>query len=453
MLERRTDTLKPHPKNAEIYGNEQIPQDFIDSIRTKGILVPLVIKEDGTIISGHRRWRVAQLLGMQSVPVEVVHYDDELDEREAIIAYNRQREKTFEQRMAEGDELRAIEAERARRRIQEHGGTAPGRPANTCGNISTGDTGKTRDKVAAAIGLGSGRTYDKALKVWEAAKRGDETAQKAVAALNANKITINAAYKLVKRTLAEEEPRPKPVSNGPVPRLYVGRAENLDFLPDEFVDVIITSPPYNLGSEYWPMGGDGRIPRTSGVGYEDAMPEAEYQAWQLQVLKELYRVAKPGASLFYNHKVRQRGGTIIHPLDWLRSPENPWTLRQEIIWDRGSTHNHSPKLFWPHDERIYWLTKGQPVLPDRPIGMPTVWSFPGPIPGTWHPAPFPEELPRRCLEAVGRPGIVVLDPFGGSMTTCAVAQKMGYESIGVDINPEYVERARRERGWVTTSAA
>jgi DNA modification methylase len=263
---------------------------------------------------------------------------------------------------------------------------------------------------------------------------------------------IDGIYRRVKQEL-EADKSPKAADGCPEPKLYVGRAENLDFLSDESVDVIITSPPYNLGSEYWPMGGEGRIPRTDGIGYEDAMPEADYQTWQLQVLRELYRVAKPGASLFYNHKVRQRMGTIIHPLDWLRSPENPWTLRQEIIWDRGSTHNHSPKLFWPHDERIYWLTKGQPVLPDRPIGMPTIWSFPGPIPNTWHPAPFPEELPRRCLQAVGRPGIVVLDPFGGSMATCAVAQSMGYESIGVDVNPEYVERARRERGWTISSAA
>ena len=69
--------------------------------------------------------------------------------------------------MAEAEELEAVERERARRR-QAHGQTAPGK--NASGNISPSDKGRARDKVAAAVGLGSGRTYDKATKVWEAGK-------------------------------------------------------------------------------------------------------------------------------------------------------------------------------------------------------------------------------------------------------------------------------------------
>ena len=227
------------------------------------------------------------------------------------------------------------------------------------------------------------------------------------------------------------------------PRFVVGRAENLDFLDDGSVDLIITSPPYNLGHGYWPMGGEGREPRSQGIGYTDRLLEHDYQRWQVRVLEELFRVAKEGASLFYNHKVRQKNGAILHPMDWLRSPSNPWIIRQEIIWDRGSTHNHCPELFWPEDERVYWLTKGSPQREERPIGMSSVWNFAANIPLTSHPAPFPPELPRRCLRAIGRSGGVVLDPFGGSMTTCWVAWEMGYQSIGVDVNPEYVQEAQR----------
>jgi DNA modification methylase len=220
---------------------------------------------------------------------------------------------------------------------------------------------------------------------------------------------------------------------------------------NESVDLIITSPPYNLGGGHWPMGGDGRTPRPDGVGFADAMDESDYQEWQLRCLIEFHRVAKPGASLFYNHKVRNRDGEIIHPLDWLRDKRNPWLIRQEIVWDRGSTHNHASALFWPEDERIYWLTKGKPTLPDRPIGMSTVWCFHGPVVGTWHPAPFPEELPRRCLQAIGQEGIVVLDPFAGSCTTLKVALEFGYDAIGVDISREYLEKAAKENGWIGIS--
>lgn len=222
-------------------------------------------------------------------------------------------------------------------------------------------------------------------------------------------------------------------------------------MPDGIVDVIITSPPYNLGRARWPMGGQGRQPR-NGVGFEDCMQEVNYQAWQVICLREMYRVARDGASLFYNHKVRNRDGKIIHPMDWLRHPGNPWTIRQEIIWDRGSTHNHSAALFWPHDERIYWMTKGPPALSEHPIGMPTVWSFHGPVKGTWHPAPFPYGLPRRCLEAVGREGVVVLDPFAGSCVVLKAALDYGYDAIGIDISEEYLVRAAEGHGWTSPSA-
>jgi DNA modification methylase len=242
----------------------------------------------------------------------------------------------------------------------------------------------------------------------------------------------------------KEKSRPKPVIKSPT--LIVGKAEDMHQIADDSVDLIITSPPYNLGSEFWPMGGDGRTPR-EGIGYGDSLSEAEYQSWQLACLREMYRVAKPGASLFYNHKVRQKGGEMIHPLDWLRDKNNPWTIRQEIIWDRGSTHNHCPSLFWSHDERIYWMTKDKPTLPDRSLDMPTVWSFHGPVAGTWHPAPFPFELPERIVRALGQDGIIVLDPFAGSCTTPKAALKYGYDTIGIDMSEEYLRKAAKENGW------
>ena len=227
------------------------------------------------------------------------------------------------------------------------------------------------------------------------------------------------------------------------PELYVAKAENLYFIEDNTIDLIITSPPYNLGQEKWPMGGNGRTPRETGIGYSDiadSMDESEYQEWQIQCLKELYRVAKDGGSLFYNHKVRQREGTIIHPISWLLNTTD-WILRQEIIWDRKSTHNHTASLFYPQDERIYWLTKGRPEL-IKSVGMPSVWRKFGPIPVTGdHPAPFTEALPEMVISAVGKKGDIVLDPFGGGMTVCRVASRKGYKSIGIDISESYVKSA------------
>ena len=55
------------------------------------------------------------------------------------------------------------------------------------------------------------------------------------------------------------------------------------------------------------------------------------------------------------------------------------------------------------------------------------------------------------LDAIGKDGDVILDPFAGSFTTCRVAQALGYESIGVDADAEYVERAAKENGWTKPS--
>lgn len=239
---------------------------------------------------------------------------------------------------------------------------------------------------------------------------------------------------------------PPPVS----PRLIVGRAEYVPEIEDETVDLIITSPPYNLGNDNWPMGGEGRLSR-NGMEYDshsDTMPQDEYEAWQVEVFRELYRVARFGASFFYNHKTRPLDGRLIHPVSWVLSPDNPWVLRQEIIWARSSTHNHSATLFWPVDERIYWMTKGKPVIRSDSIGRPTIWDEFGPVPNTWHPAPFTKYLPMMLMDAIGaEPGMTVLDPFAGSCTTLIAALEKGCNAIGVDISGDYLETAARLNGW------
>jgi site-specific DNA-methyltransferase (adenine-specific) len=207
----------------------------------------------------------------------------------------------------------------------------------------------------------------------------------------------------------------------------------------------ITSPPYNLGANEWDMGGDGSK-RRHGIEYanhDDSMNQADYEAWQIELLDELYSVASPGASFFYNHKTRTLNGELIHPMRWLRNTR--WAIRQEIIWDRVSTHNHEPRLFWPVDERIYWLTKGKPNLAGVNVGLPSVWREFGPVANTWHPAPFTIALPRMLLKAVNaQPGATIIDPFAGSCTTIKAALEIGCNAIGIDKCGEYLDRARVE---------
>lgn len=96
-----------------------------------------------------------------------------------------------------------------------------------------------------------------------------------------------------------------------------------------------------------------------------------------------------------------------------------------------------------HPQQDLQATKGNPNLLNKSINLPSVWREFGPIPKNGgHPAPFTPALPKMILKAVGKPGDTILDPFGGSMTTCLVASTLGYKSIGVDIAADYVEQAR-----------
>ena len=117
---RNPTDLTPHPLNDEIYG-DGADTDLIESIRTKGILNPLLITHDNRIISGHRRWEAAISIGLDAVPVVVFGSTDDLDIEEALIEANRQRIKTGEQIGRENKHLiRIISARQSRQGTNQH---------------------------------------------------------------------------------------------------------------------------------------------------------------------------------------------------------------------------------------------------------------------------------------------------------------------------------------------
>jgi len=216
----------------------------------------------------------------------------------------------------------------------------------------------------------------------------------------------------------------------------------LKTMPDEFVDVGVTSPPYNKGENQkgW------LVKNVKYKGASDKIPEEIYQEQQIKVLDEIFRITKPGGSFFYNHKTRWVRGKMIHPIEWLQKTK--WTIRQEIIWDRIIAANIRGWRFWQIDERIYWLYKpigndkiGKELQPKHAL-LTSIWRFP-PERKNGHPAPFPLVLPARIIYSIldGKKG-VVLDPYVGSGTTCLAAKLLGSNYIGVDISKDYVKDAK-----------
>ena len=210
-------------------------------------------------------------------------------------------------------------------------------------------------------------------------------------------------------------------------------------IPDGAVDLVVTSPPYNIVSEY--SGGGPHSNRktfyrnyNSDAWYDDDMPESEYQKWQKDCIAEMLRICS--GSVFYNHKVRyaiKRRGVVYHPMDWLSS----FPLWCEIIWQRDMCGQNVPR-FNSVDERLFQFNRPK-VWNER--GYSTVWHLRHEQNRLGHPCPFPLTIPRRCIQCTTDPGAIVLDPFLGSGTTAVAAKQLGRRYIGIEINPDYCKIA------------
>lgn len=134
--------------------------------------------------------------------------------------------------------------------------------------------------------------------------------------------------------------------------------------------------------------------------------------------------------------------------------KTPFKVRQEIIWNRGSTPNLHNSRYYPTTELIFWLTKAERPRFKRDAECQyknEIWDI-VPEKNTEHPAPFPIELPDNIIPSIALgERITVLDPFMGSGTVALSAIKNGCDYIGFDKYQEYVDMAN-ERIKGTTMA-
>ena len=236
---------------------------------------------------------------------------------------------------------------------------------------------------------------------------------------------------------------------------------HLASLADHSVDVVITSPPYNIGINY--------------RSYADKLARSNYLSWLHDVGVQLFRVLKSDGSMFIN-----LGSTNIDP--WLSADvaavyRNIFTLQNQITWIKSisigeDTVGHfkpiASRRFLNHNhETIYHFTKLGDVAIDRlAIGVPfkdksnikrcghaqdrrcagNVWYLPYDTVQSKtekynHPAAFPLSLPKRCLLLHGVPAATVLDPFLGCGTTLVAADQLGHVGIGIELDPVYAQTA------------
>ena len=259
--------------------------------------------------------------------------------------------------------------------------------------------------------------------------------------------------------------------------IYHGKCEKLlKLLPDESVDLIITSPPY----------ADQRKTTYGGIRHD------RYVGWFLPVSNELLRVLKPTGTFILNIKekvvegerstyvmeliieMRKQGWLWTEEFIWHKKNCYPgkWPNRFRDAWERLLQFNKNRKFHMYQEEVMIpmgdwansrlknlsetdkvrdtskvgsgfgknisnWLTRDK-VYPTNVLHLATECSNKN------HSAAFPEALPEWFIKLFTREGDVVLDPFMGSGTTLLVANRMRRHSIGIDIVQEYCETVRKQ---------
>lgn len=387
--------LIPWARNSRVHSDAQVAE-LAGSIKQFGWTNPVLIAEDD-ILAGHARVLAARKLGIETVPcIDLSHLSDG-QRRAYVIADNRLAEKAtwdFEMLAAELDELAALEFDLD----------------------FTGFDASDRERVERKATASSG---------------------------NRSQAGENELEEITEQPVTEAGDLWTVGSH----RLYCGdttQAESFDILLEGGkAMLVVTSPPYNQKLDtFRPSGMQTENPsfvNRMAAAYFDNLPEPEYQAQQNAVLGLILANVESHASLFYNHKIRYREKQIVHPLEWIN--DSGWRVRQEIVWERPGSITLNARMFMPRDERIYWLTAGDAFVfnDDTEIkSWSSVWQIP-PTLDTQVSAPFPVELPRRCILACTNEGDLVVDPYAGVGTTLIAADQLDRTFAGIEINPAYVD--------------
>ena len=229
-------------------------------------------------------------------------------------------------------------------------------------------------------------------------------------------------------------------------KIYWGDARDMSVLPKDSVHMVITSPPYWNAREYsyWET-------------YDD------YLADMLKVWKGCYRVLVDGGRIAVNvpqgYGRPANGGYINIGADTAYALQSAkFELRGNIIWNKpmtlrstawGSWLNASnPSLRDKHElivvghKKTAYLRAGASTIgrDEFLLFTQSVWDV-LPATSSWHPAPFPEEIPYRLMQLYTFKDNVILDPFGGTMTTAFVAARNGRKAIAIEQSLDYIKEA------------
>jgi len=237
------------------------------------------------------------------------------------------------------------------------------------------------------------------------------------------------------------------ISKEKLNKIFQKSSEKMAELPDNSVHLMVTSPPYNVGKEY-----------------DDDLTLKEYLQLLENVFKETKRVLVPGGRVCINiANVGRKPYIPLHSHIINIMLKEGFLMRGEVIWNKAASAGTStawgswksasnPTLRDVHEYILIFSKetfsrkkkdKGDSITKEEFLDYTkSIWDFSAvSAKKIGHPAPFPEELPYRCIQLFTFKGDVVLDPFMGSGQTALAAIKAKRNFVGYDISKDYCKLA------------
>jgi DNA modification methylase len=195
-------------------------------------------------------------------------------------------------------------------------------------------------------------------------------------------------------------------------------------MPDNCVDLVMTSPPYNIKKKY--------------AEYEDFLPWPEFTKWIYCVLKECARISPVSVFVIGTHNKMQFFTEIKQHL------EDNYNYKIVMIptWSLVNPVEMAVLVF--RDNSVWQKKHRPPVLCNGTVCtyLPVVTGRAEMLYGD-HPCTYPERFPKKFIEAFTDEKQIVFDPFTGTGTTFYVCERFNRNYIGIEISPEYCEIARK----------
>ena len=217
-------------------------------------------------------------------------------------------------------------------------------------------------------------------------------------------------------------------------------------IEENSIDLVVTSPPYNVGLDY--------------DEYNDDLDIKEYSDFIKVVFSRIDKIMKDTGRVCINHSLKNDGGIIDLPsLIKKKALDIGWDQRFEIIWDKGQSESSSawgswrspssPRPIFNHEYILIFDVSDKKRNSETVISknefmdlVKSVWKV-KPKTNSEHPAAFPVEIPERLIKLNSYKGDTVLDPFSGSGSTLVACEKLNRKGVGIEMSKKYISLTKQ----------